>query len=354
MSVITPFYITSQNPPNEILAKAIHIDTVKISHAYHANDLPPPVEFEKRGFDTTYKSRKGNRIMTARSHSLKNDSTEPQLSIVISEFGYCGIKAEVSLAKMIDRNGLGIHTQEDIESAFDGIEDFIRAKIGVNFNARTAKVNRFDANADFLVGEGRIQSFINAISRPYARLTKNTYGSTTLYYRNKSRAFTVYGKKEEMKVRCRDGKATFADIAAADGLLRVEARLMTTESNKRFAEKLTSSNIAEQLLTLNTASIFVKDTIHLLGLDKSKIANEDKEMSLKDTFGKDAPEMFGILAFREYYGEDFWKIIGWSAAKYYRKKKELKDANLWDVSPTQELPTLVVKPDYYNNSTLLP
>jgi hypothetical protein len=48
-----------------IMAEAVHIDSVRLSHAYLARALPSPQDLSNAGFDLTYKNRKGSDIVTA-------------------------------------------------------------------------------------------------------------------------------------------------------------------------------------------------------------------------------------------------------------------------------------------------
>ena len=177
----------------------MHIDTTRISHAYRRSELPEPDELFQRNFAVKHNKRGNNRIWTAQLRPHRNESIDPYLFLVISEFGYCGISAEFSAAKLVNGNGLGGQTDEDIYFALDAVEDFIRTRTGVEFDARTAKVNRFDVNADFPVGESRIGLYVQSASRPYSRLVNSKYESTTNYFYNKSRTFAIYAKMKEME-----------------------------------------------------------------------------------------------------------------------------------------------------------
>jgi hypothetical protein len=272
---------------------------------------------------------------------MKN-STQPNLSITISENGYCGISVEVSIAKLVSGNGLEKQTNADIECGLDAIEDYIRKRLGIEFNARTARVNRFDANADFLVGEDQIIPFINAISCNSSRLIRGTFGSTTKQYYNSGRILITYGKKKQMEDELRKGKTTIEDVKAAEGLLRVESRLRNNQAVRRFADSYSMPNKANHLLTIGLASRLVENALKLLNLDIPKHTNDGLNEQVKKEFGINAPEILGIIKLREEYGEDFWEWIGWSRATYYRKMKPLKEANLWNMSPYRELPALLI------------
>ena len=322
-----------------IEANALHVDTVKISHAYRYYDLPPPEKLEDKGFELTFKRRKSNTILTA--YLKPNNLIRGHSKVIKSERGYCGVSIELSLAKYHDRSGLGIQTDNDISSVFNDLEFLIHELVGAKFDPRTAKVSRLDANADFSVGEDRITSYINAISRPNARFTPAAFGDTTVQFYNKSRKLLVYGKYKEVENQVKKGRATTDDLDAARGLLRVEISLKKTPLD-RLAKKLNIPAEANKLINLSVANHIVSEGLHQLRLDMPKIAYDKLYRLMSENFGADAPLMLGIVQYRAVYGDDFWKVFGWSPATYYRQTKRLKDANLWDVSFDEELPALTV------------
>jgi hypothetical protein len=335
-----------------IPASAVHIDTVRLSHSYRSADLPPPDDLLRSGFEVKKKYRGDNLIHTAISKPYRDTSSEPQIFIVRSEYGYCGISSEFSVAKLVSGSGLGIQTDEDIECALDSLVGFICQKTGVEFDTATAKVNRFDVNADFPVGEERIRLYEEAASRPYSRLTPCSVGETTKYFSNKSQGYALYGKMAEVSKRFKEGRVSQDDVLAAEGLLRLERRLYNTGAVNRFAAKNSLQARAEKLLTTQTAHMLITEMVAQLRLDKEKFSMEARDELLIKYFGKKAPEKLGILKYRELFGEDFWKKLGWDKQMYGRKKKPIIEANLWDVSPAEALPALVI-PSLYNNPTSL-
>lgn len=337
-----------------IVAEAVHIDTVRLSHAYRPSDLPSLEKLEMLKFDMNFRRRKGNRICTANLKPFGNGKDDPHLRVILAEntVNYSGISIECSLAKLVNESGIGEQTDEDINRALDAIEDFIKDKLGVQFNVRTSKVGRFDVNADFPVGAGRIKLFQNVLSRPHSSLIPSTFGNSTFYYFNKSRTFAVYDKRKELEKQFKQGKVSREDVLKAEGLLRVEGRLKTPQVISRFAKKLSLENNAADLMTKDVALAFISEAITQLNLDKPKFAAGARSSMLIEEFGKDAAEMLGILLYKELLGEDFWKELGWTESTYYRRKRELVAANLWNISPYEALPALVVLPDD-NNSTSL-
>lgn len=338
-----------------IVAKGVHIDTVRLGHAYRQSDLPSVERLQELKFDINIKVRKGNRIYTAHSKPFGNRPGEPHISVILSEnkYSYSGIKTECSIAKLVNGTGLGKQTDEDIGCSLNWIEEIIGMVLGIKFDARTAKVGRFDVNADFHVGSERIQLFEKSLSRPHARLKPSTFGDSSIYFSNGSRAFAIYDKQKEVEKRFKEGKVSREDVIAAEGLLRVESRLLTPQAVSRFAQKLSCGNIAGELMTTDVALAFISESITQLRLDKPKFSAEARSYMLIEQFGKDAAKMLGILMYKELLGEEFWKELGWKESTYYRRKKELVEANLWNTSPYEALPALVVLPDDDNNPTSL-
>jgi len=332
--VKTTSLVTNQ-PPQVIEASALHVDTVKISHEIRYYDLPPPDELEDKDFELTYKRRKNfNSILTAHLKLRRY-----HLTVIKSERGYCGVNIELSLAKYTDYSGLGIQSDADINSVFDEIEFIIHDSVGVAFDPRTAKVGRLDVNADFPVGEDKVISYAYAITRPSLRLTPAAFGDSTVQFYNKSRKLMVYGKYKEVENRIKTGRVTADELEAAKGLLRVEIGLRKSPLD-RLAKKLNISADARHLINLRVAKHIVAGGLQEMRLDMPKISYDKLYRLMSEHFGKKAPLMLGIVQYRAVYGDDFWKILGWSQAKYYKKKKELEDANLWNVSHDEELAAL--------------
>lgn len=340
-----------------IVAEAVHIDTVRLSHAYRASDLPSPERLIKElGFIVNTNQLRDNIVHTAHSKAFGSKISEPHLTVIQSEnrYKYSGINIECSLAKLESGTGTGKQHDEDIGCALDAIEDFIRGRIGVEFDAQTAKVRRYDVNADFPVGEERIPLYLETLSRPHARLLHSRVGHTTNYFTNRQRGFVAYGKMAEMQKQFKEGKVTREDVLAAEGIIRIEKRLYQSQAVNRFANSLRVINEARQLLTKAVATKFISDAIAELNLDKPKFSADAKSELLIERFGKRATEMMGVLTYREILGEDFWVRLGWGSQTYDRRKKDLKKHNLWDISPAEALPALLVLPDDAdNNSTSL-
>jgi hypothetical protein len=190
------------------------------------------------------------------------------------------------------------------------------------------------------------------MSHPDSRLKSGTFGDTTGLFFNGSRAIEAYGKRKEMEEQFKRKKATVEDVKAAVGLLRIEARLKTLQAIGRMANKLGVSPFAEHLLTLPIAAQLMSKALTELDLNRPKYSLHGRDKILRKCFKHNAPTMLGILEWRARYGEDFWRDLKWSQSKYYSKRKDLIQANLWSVSPLEPLPALAIS-NVYNNPTSL-
>lgn len=333
-------------------AKAVHIDTVVLSHAYRPAELPLPDELVKKGFEINHKHRESSgNIINARFRPLGKRDHEPRITITKSDHGYSGIQVEVSIAKLLDGNGLGEQTDEDIECALDAIENCTWQRTGVTFDARTAKVKRLDANADFPVGEHRIQSYLKSMNCRSSRMIQGTVGTTTKQFHNKSRTLIAYGKRAEIESHSKGDYLTRLDAQMATGLLRVESRLRGAPIS-RLAKKLRVAADAGHLLTMSIAHQIVASALNELGLDLPKFSMQARDQRLIERFGGDAPTMLGILEWRTRYGEKSLKSL-FSQSTFYRLRGKLLEAELLLTESAEELPALAITADAYNNSTSL-
>jgi hypothetical protein len=152
--------------PDVVMASAIHFDTIAMSHCFKSSDLPPGDDLARLGFEKFgYKrTEHAGAIITGVYNPFSKRSHEPRITVIRSDYGYSGISIELSIAKLLDNNGLSAQADDDIEFAFDTLESLIWERTGgVEFNPRTAKLSRLDVNADFPVGEDRIIPYINAM-----------------------------------------------------------------------------------------------------------------------------------------------------------------------------------------------
>lgn len=330
-----------------IVPVAIHIDTVRIAHAYSRDTLPSPSELLAGGFDLAYKHRDSSGdICNATLQPMPGKGHWPHIFVTLSQYGYNGVSAEVSLAKLFTGHGLGQQTEDDIDCALSDIGVFVRDRVGVEFDAQTAKVKRLDANADFDVGESRIQPFVRSVSCRSSRLTRGTVGTTTAQFFNRSRSLVVYGKRAEMEAQYRRNAVTADDVDAATGLLRVEARLYGPQI-QRLAKKLGVPAEAGYLLSLPVAESVVSSALTELGLDTPKNSAQAIGQRLVETFGADAPAMLGVIEWRRRYGEESLREL-WSQSKYYRVRGQLLKSDFWLSQEDEELPALTVE-DVSNN-----
>lgn len=323
-----------------LTAQAVHVDTIRLSRAYNKEQLPDVATLREMGFQVSVKSNdKGGVIVRAVHQPLSRLSHEPRITITRSDVGYSGVEVEGSVAKLLDGGGLSAQSDDDLDAALTAIEDLVRSRVGVEFDVRAAVVKRLDANADFAVGEAGIAAYVSALSCS-GRLKRAMFGDTTACFYNSSRKLMVYGKRAETLERCRSGKASLSDVQAASGLLRLESSLKRPEAVRRLAMKLGVEPNAGSLVTLGTARFLVSEALSELRMDEPRVSAAERDALLVKRFGPEAASLAGVLDWRARNGTNFWKGLGWSAAKYYRVQKRLRDAGLWDTSSEGLLPAL--------------
>lgn len=326
----------------QIKATAIHIDTVKLRHSLAPNDVPSVESLYENGFEVNEKLDKNGFKLRTLTYKPSEKYKTPYLQIVSSEGGYCFITVTCSIAKLIDGNGIGLQSDQDVAFALSEITRLVNEKTKSRFDAATAIVSMLDVNADFAVGEEQIRNYVNSVSQPTRRLKPAKFGETTIAFSNKSRKIEIYGKYQQMEKLFHKGRVSLDDVEAAKGLLRIEVRLMKP-SLRRLKNTLRTELLAENLLKMSVAEDVLKKHIRLLNLHNHKPSNANFDKHLLSAFGKDTPKMYGFLYYRNLYGEDVLKQLGWSKSTYDRVKRKLIKANLWDNLQSESLPALLIQ-----------
>jgi hypothetical protein len=163
-------------------------------------------------------------------------------------------------------------------------------------------------------------------------------GDTTVTLLSKSRRVQVYGKLAETIEQNRRGKASDDDVRAAIGVIRFESGYRTTQACTRLAKRL---NLADRsgayLLAPETAERVIAMDLEKLTADKPIEPTEARMEALRESFGDGGNLLFliGFLAYRDRYGDNFWKHGVISRSRYYKTIRELKDAGLWLATPTK-------------------
>ena len=310
------------------------IDTVAVRHSLA---MPPPAGLLALGFSTPCDHA------LASSKWVKNPpkgSNLPRLTWSAHDGGKDWLTAEVSLPKFHSGTNVRTLTASQHQTALSDLGVFVSQTAGVDFNIDMALVGRADYDYCWQVGdEARVNAYVASISRAsMPHMKRRMDGVTTVTLLSKSRRICVYGKLAETIEQNRRGKASDDDVRAAIGVLRFETGYRTTQSCGRLAKRL---NLADRsgayLLAPTTAERVIAMDLEKLTADKPIEPVSARMDALRASFGDGRKLLFleGFLAYRDRYGDDFWKHGVVSRSLYYKTARELKDAGLWLDTPTK-------------------
>lgn len=311
------------------------VDTV----AFRFNRPMPPMEqLREDGWQPRYHPTYG--VIDKWINRPPKGSHEPNLTWSEQEGGAAWVTAESSLPKLINATNTRDLTDADLPRALDHVSAYVSQRTRLECDTRRAIVGRVDYAENFSVGEPNIQAYLDAalsarlphFRRPFRE------GETTVTITTKSsRVIQMYSKLDETVRQFRQGKATNAAVRAAIDVLRFESRFKTTPSVTRLAKKLKVERTAADLLTQDTAERVISMEVEQLSLDKPIEPPSARMAALLEVFkdAKVAAELFGFLALRDEYGDDFWRIpqFNMSRPTYNRAVKKLKAAGLWLSAP---------------------
>ncbi len=309
------------------------IDTVAVRHSLA---MPPPAGLLALGFSTPC----GHAL--ASSKWVKNPpkgSNLPRLTWSAHDGGKDWLTAEVSLPKFVNGTNVRTLTEPEQQRGIRDLSAFVSEKADVDFDVDAALVGRVDYCYCWQVGEAYVNAYVASISRAsMPHMKRRMDGDTTVTLLSKSRRVQVYGKLAETIEQNRRGKASDDDVRAAIGVLRFETGYRTTQSCGRLAKRL---NLADRsgayLLAPTTAERVIAMDLEKLTADKPIEPLSARMDALRVSFGDGRKLLFleGFLAYRDRYGDDFWKHGVVSRSLYYKTVRELKDAGLWLGTPTK-------------------
>jgi hypothetical protein len=321
------------------------VDTV----AFRFNrPLPPPEQLRDDGWQPRYHSILG--FVDKWVNKPVKGSHDPNLTWSEHDGGAAWVTAESSFPKLINATNTRDLTDADLPRALDTVSSYVSQKTRADCDTRRAIIGRVDYADNFHVGEPNIQPYLEAAlsSRlPHFRRPFREGETTVTIATKSSRTIQLYAKLDEVVKQFRQGKADGAAVKAAIDILRFETRYRTTMAVTRLAKKLKVERTAADLLTQDTAERVISMEVKQLSLDKPIEPPEARMTALLEAFGdaKVAAELFGFLALRDAYGDDFWRIpqFNMSRPTYNRSVKKLKAAGLWLTAPEgRQLPPLRV------------
>jgi hypothetical protein len=321
------------------------VDTV----AFRFNrSLPPPEQLRDDGWQPRYHTVLG--FVDRWINLPPKGSHEPNLTWSEHDGGSGWVTAESSLPKLINATNTRDLTDADMPCALDTVSSYVSQKTRAECDARRAIIGRVDYAENFHVGEPNIQAYLGAALSarlPHFRRPFREGEATVTIATKSSRTIQLYAKLDEVVKQFRQGKASNMAVKEAIDVLRFESRFRTTTSVTRLAKKLKVERTAADLLTQNTAERVISMEVKQLSLDKPIEPPEARMAALLEVYGdaKVAAELFGFLALRDEYGDEFWRIpqFNMSRQTYNRAVKKLKAAGLWLTAPEgRQLPPLRV------------
>ncbi len=315
------------------------IDTLTCSHM-----LPKPSDTElehlREHFQITSYTNAAGTFIKGTHNPPRDHGTLPRLTITAAPY-HEGLRAtaEVSLPKLVNGTNVTELTAAEVQDGLEMVTDYASKTLGREFDANTAPVSRVDYCAAWQVGEQNIKPFIEAAShaRP-SRMTAVTHGDTTAGFHNNSREIVLYSKHADV-MRFKD--ASTSDKELSRGVLRLEHRYRTKAINALMKKLGVADRTPRSIVTPQASEYVIGHTMKALGIDNTITSRDERLETLRRVKDKDAATMYGALVYREQYGDDFWKLLDWSRAKFYRVRRDLQDAGLWLSSATpRSLPEL--------------
>jgi hypothetical protein len=298
--------------------------------------MPPPAGLLALGFSTPC----GHALES--SKWVKNPpkgSNLPRLTWSFYDGGKAWLSAEVSMGKFVNGTNVRMLTESEQQRGIRDLSAFVSEAADVDFDVDTALVGRVDYCCCWQVGEAYVNAYVASISRAsMPHMKRRMDGDTTVTLLSKSRRVQVYGKLAETIEQNRRGKASDDDVRGANGVLRFETGYRTTQSCGRLAKRL---NLVDRsgayLLAPTTAERVIAMDLEKLTADKPIEPLSARMDALRVSFGDGRKLLFleGFLAYRDRYGDDFWKHGVVSRSLYYKTVRELKDAGLWLGTPTK-------------------
>ena len=319
------------------------IDTVSLRWQ---RDIPSDKDFRDEGWNPVYNSRFGN----IEKWTNNNRGTNyPRLTWSQFTDRESWLTAEFSAPYLIHGTNAVDADNLDISTALDVVSEYTTLKTGIDCDSRTALVGRIDYAANFAVGADIIPFYLEAaLDAKVSRLKPPRRESeTAVCVEGSARKIQIYDKNADVLNKIESGRleGKSADIAReiSRGVLRVESRFKTTQWVKRLAKTLDVERTPESMLNCETAERVIAMELEKLSLDKPIESESARLDSLIETFGGKASDLYGFLALRDRFGDEFYRFehLGISKATYHRKVKELKAAGLWlSVASDRSLPAL--------------
>jgi hypothetical protein len=325
-------------------------DTVKLTCVLHQGDVPVFEALRPYNFQIQYgRDQEGRRWARAQRKPRDERATEPSITLFDRECGLSTLAVEVSLPAYLSGSNVRDLSCEELPEALDAVSSFVHRVTNIDaFDATDADIRRLDACHNWRVGEENIKAYIDAacLAQPPRFESPLTQGATYVLFRSDSRQLVLYGKYEQMLSKKKKGFSSNAE--EAHGIIRLEHRLRGTKAVSYFAKERMGlpDRKARNLLTPAVWSFMMEEALNALHLNTQTPPRDERMNALVKAFGIKATDYYGLLAYRDLWGEDFWQKIGMDYNTFWRKRKKLQEAGLWTATPTPgALPSLhIVEP----------
>jgi hypothetical protein len=303
-------------------------DTVALRHA---EKLPSPSELLALG----WRSSCGHfAVRDDRQKWFLNLPDRPRLTWSTAPDGGAYLTAECSLPKLLYGNNVVMVSDAHLPAAFDSISEYVSKSSDRDFDSRTSLVGRLDICHNFQVGEPNVNSYISGVSGgSIPRMIRNAISDSTVRFQGKQSKVMVYGKFSEVSHLQKQGKATPEEVAAARGVLRLEASYFKTPAIKRLTERYGfAERIACNLLSGELAKGELEKSMSKLSLDKPIVTQDARIEALirSSHTGTRLEHLMGFLSLLDRFGEDFYLLpeLNYKRATYYKRLKACRDAGV--------------------------
>lgn len=236
---------------------------------------------------------------------------EPRLTILKSPKELWILRAEISVGGWLFGSNLSLPNDDDMQTFFQMLSDYVGTMTGIKFNAQIERVVRADFTRDFQLDESKVLAVLSELrNTKLAKYHTRPFDETTVYFDGKgkklSKRYKVYSKFHEIA----DREEIHAESNLAKGILRLEVEHRTNKAVSNLAKSLKLPNHnSDSILTRETYEKVIEKSMRLLQLE-SLLKNDDSKLErLGQTFDTlTALKYAGHLLYKSKYGIDYGKL----------------------------------------------
>lgn len=319
------------------------IDTVQLRHRIV---LPSKAELSALGFHRVIKRSPSKTTWV--KNATRRSASQPRFTWSQTNGGDW-LSVEVSLPKLLFGRNTLLLTEHNTSDALRLLSNFVFETVGVDFDAMTAIVGRIDYYFDFNVGETNAFPYLTTASRATLPYTRRHIVGNSVSFGNRSKRIVIYDKHVE--VISRRGLVNAEELEESNGVLRLEARHLTSRACNRLKQKHgLPFPTSQSLCSLAVARKELSSTLVALGLDREILNPGSRIDRLREYYGdiRLVRSLIAFIALFESYGEEFWRlgVAGYSKSLYYEHMRLVKKANALLCAETT-LPPLRLPPEEF-------